>query len=95
MKESEAVELSLKADMLEKQQEQMLIREKRKDIAAKRVLYTIVIYFMFLAVYFISRYYFEMRNKSVILAEFLIATAIAVFVCVKMRRQKKRLKNIG
>ena len=39
LKESEVGELSLKADMLEKQQERMLIREKKKDIALRRVLY--------------------------------------------------------
>lgn len=94
LKESEVEELAFKADMLEKRQEQMLIREKKKDIAFRRILYTVGIYLIFLAAYFIGRYYFEFWNPSVILAEFLTATAIALFVCVKCA-DKKQTENIG
>ncbi|GFI43153.1 hypothetical protein IMSAGC018_00820 [Lachnospiraceae bacterium] len=48
----------------------------------KCVLYSLTVYFLFFAVYAIGHFYFEIGNPSVVLTEFLIATAIAIFICV-------------
>ena len=48
----------------------------------KCVLYSLAVYFLFFAVYAIGHIYFEIGNPSVVLTEFLIATAIAIIKCV-------------
>lgn len=83
LKPSEIDELSVKTEMLEKQQQQMLVREKNRTRIMYCVLYSIGVYLIFLAVYFIGHFYFEIWNPSVILAEFLIATAIVIFICTR------------
>ncbi|WP_342757329.1 helix-turn-helix transcriptional regulator [Kineothrix sedimenti] len=74
--------LSVKTEMLEKQQEQMLIREKKRNQIIRCVIYSMGIYLIFFAVYFIGHFYFQIWNPSVILSEFFIATAIVIFVWV-------------
>jgi len=70
-------------DYLLKQQKQMLVREQKRTQISKNIMYSIGIYLIFFAVYFIGHFYFEIWNASVILAELLIATAIVVFVWVR------------
>ena len=89
LKSSEIDDLSVKTEMLEKQQQMMLIREQKKQQVLGCVMYSIAIYLLFLAVYFIGHYYFEIWNPSVIFSEFLIATAIVIFVCVKKISKKQ------
>lgn len=43
-------------------------------------MYSVGIYLIFLAVYFIGHFYFEIWNPSIILVEFLISTVIVVFL---------------
>ena len=96
LKSSEIDDLSVKTEMLEKQQQQMLFREQKQQKIRECVLYVIVIYLVLLAVYFFERefYFFwelEWLGKGALIAEFLLATAMAVFVCArKLRRWKWR-----
>ena len=71
LKPSEIDELSVKTEILEQQQKQMLVREQKRTQISKKIMYSI------------GHFYFEIWNASVILAELLIATAIVVFVWVR------------
>jgi len=75
LKPSEIDELSVKTEILEQQQKKMLEREQKRTQNAKNLLYSISIYLIFLAVYLVGHFYFEIWNGSVIIAEFLVATA--------------------
>lgn len=92
LKPSELDELSVKTQMLEQQQEQMLSREQKRTRMLKNIMYTVVIYLIFLAVFFVeheisfaseSELVWNLLGKHLIWAEFLIATAIAIFVWAK------------
>ncbi len=88
LKSSEIDDLSVKTEMLEKQQ-QMLVREQRQQKIRECILYVIVIYLVLLAVYFIEKNFFwewEWVGKEALVAEFLLATATAVFVCARKLR---------
>ena len=79
-------------ELLEKQQQQMLVREQRQQKIRECVLYVFVIYLVLLAVYFFERefYFFwelEWLGKGALIAEFLLATATAVFVCARKLRR--------
>ena len=88
LKSSEIDDLSVKTEMLEKQQQMMLLREQKNQRTFECVMYSVAVYLSFFAVYFIGHYYFEIWNPSAIFAEFLIATAIVIFICVKKRSKK-------
>ncbi len=90
LKSSEIDDLSVKTEMLERQQQQMLIREQKQGKIRKCVLYALAIYLLFLAVCFVEHYYFwlDIWNPSIFVVEFLIATAIVIFVCVKALDRK-------
>ena len=83
LKSSEIDDLSVKTEMLEKQQQTILIREQKRQIRFECVMYSIAVYLIFFAAYFIGHFYFRIWNPSVIFSEFLIATAIVIFICVK------------
>lgn len=80
LKPSEVDELSIKTDLLEQQQKHLLLREEKRIQLSKNILYSFSIYLIFLAVYFIGHYYFEIWNPSIFLAELFIATAIVIIV---------------
>lgn len=82
LKPSEIDELSVKRNS-GTTTKQMLVREQKRTQISKNIMYSIGIYLIFFAVYFIGHFYFEIWNASVILAELLIATAIVVFVWVR------------
>lgn len=84
LKSSELDDLSVKTEILEKQQEKMLIMEERRRTALNCVLYSLGIYFLFIAMYFVGHFYFEIGNPSIALAGFLTATAIVIFGCLKI-----------
>ncbi len=100
LKSSEIDDLSVKTEMLEKQQEQMLAREKRQQKIRECVLYGIVIYLVFLAVWFLERALFwdyifwesdiDIWSFGIVMAEFLAATAAVVFVCARELKGEKR-----
>ena len=90
LKSSEIDDLSVKTEMLEKQQQTILIREQKRQIRFECVMYSVAIYLIFFAAYFIGHFYFRIWNPSVIFSEFLIATAIVIFVCVKKLSNKQQ-----
>ncbi len=89
LKSSEIDDLSVKTEMLERQQQQMLLREEKNKKTRICILYSIAMFFIFMAVYFIGHYYFEFWNPSVIFAAFLIFAAITIFICVKVSSRKR------
>lgn len=89
LRSSEIDNLSLKTEMLENQQQQILQREQQRHNRFICGMYALAVYSLFLAAYFIGHYYFEVWNTSVIFSEFLIATAVLIFICVKVMGQKK------
>lgn len=89
LKSSEIDDLSVKTNMLEKQQQQMLVREQKQRQVSGCILYAVAVYLIYIAVYFIGHYYFEIWNASVIFSEFLIATAIVILICVQKLGRKE------
>lgn len=89
LKSSEIDDLSVKTEMLEKQQQMMLIREQKQKQIRGNILYSIAVYLVFLAAYFTGHYYFEIWNPSVIFSEFLIATAVVIFIWVRRSGSSK------
>ena len=93
LKSSEIDDLSVKTEMLEKQQQMMLGREQKQRQAFSCVVYALAVYLVFLAVCFIEHFFFfefaVLGGKEVILAEFLIATAIVIIICVKKLGKKQ------
>ena len=83
LKSSEIDDLSVKTEMLEKQQQLMFVREKKQKRIFWCVMYSLAVYLIFFAVYFIGHFHFWewVANPSVMFAGFLIATAIVIFVC--------------
>ncbi len=100
LKSSEIDDLSVKTEMLEKQQEQMLAREQRQQKIRECVLYGVVIYLVFFAVWFLERALFwdyifwesdiHIGTLGIVAAEFLAATAAVVFVCARKLKGEKR-----
>ena len=88
LKSSEIDDLSVKTEILEKQQQIMLTREQKQQQIFGCVMYSIAIYLIFFAIYFIGHFHFWewVANPSVFFAGFLIATAIVIFICVKHRK---------
>lgn len=85
LKPSEIDELAVKTEMLEHQQKKILDREQKHTKIFKNILYTVVIYLIFFAAFFIEHYLFfslqwEIWGKSVIFAEFFIATATVILI---------------
>lgn len=93
LKSSEIDDLSVKTEMLEKQQEQMLLREQRQQKIRECTLYVIAIYLVYFAVCFVEHYFFweiPLWNASICIAEFCVATAVVVFVCARILRREKQ-----
>lgn len=85
LKSSEIDDLSVKTEMLEKQQQMMFVREQKQHQIFECVMHSLAVYMIFFAVYFIGHFHFWewVANPSVMFAGFLIATAIVIFVCAK------------
>ena len=93
LKSSEIDDLSVKTEMLEKQQQQMLLREQRQQKIRECILYGIVVYLILLAVCFVEHNFFwewDIWSPSIFMAEFLAATAAVVFVCARILRSEKQ-----
>lgn len=77
LKSSEMDDLSVKTEMLEKQQQIFLC-----------IMYSLGVYMLFFAVYLIGHFHFWswVANPSVFFAGFLIAAAIVIFMFVKKLR---------
>ena len=91
LKSSEIDDLSVKTEMLEKQQQMMLVREQKQHRIFECFMYALAVYMIFFAVYFIGHFHFWewVANPSVFFAGFLIATAIVIFICVKKLSKKQ------
>lgn len=87
LKPSEIDELSVKTDILERQQQQLFARERKKSKTLRCLMYTAGIYLLFIAAYFIVHYYFEFWNPSIILAGFLVATVVVLFIWANMMKK--------
>lgn len=88
LKPSDIDELSVKTDMLEQQQKQLLDLEQKRTKLYKNIMYSAAIYLIFFAAVFAEHYFFftlgwEIWGKPVIFAEFLIAAAVVIFVWAK------------
>lgn len=93
LKPSEIDELSMKTEILEKQQQMMLIREQKRQQTFGCIMYSLAVYLIFFAVFFITRmYYFEsdVLDNSAFFAEFFVATAIVIIICVKKLSSKQK-----
>ena len=94
LKSSEIDDLSVKTEMLEKQQQQMLLREQRQHRIWACSLYSIAVYLVFFAICFVEhdlRFSLEadVFGKPVIFAEFFIATAVVIVICVQKLGKKQ------
>lgn len=85
LKSSEIDDLSVKTEMLEKQQQMMFVREQKQHQIFECVMHSLAVYMIFFAVYFIGHFHFWkwVANPSVFFAGFLIATALVILICVK------------
>ena len=93
LKSSEIDDLSVKTEMLEKQQQMMLGREQKQRQVFSCIMYSAAVYLVFFAVCFVERFFFfeygVLGGKEILFAEFLIATAVVVFICVKKLGKKQ------
>lgn len=91
LKSSEIDDLSVKTEMLEKQQQMLIDREHKRRQVFSCIMYSIAVYLVFFAMYFIGHFHFWewVANPSIFLAGFLIASAIALVVCVKVLGKKR------
>ena len=88
LKPSEIDELSVKTDLLEQQQKQMMDREQKRSRIFKNILYSLAVYLVFFASFFAGHYFFfslgwELWGKPVLFVEFFIATAIVIWIWAK------------
>ena len=93
LKSSEIDDLSVKTEILEKQQQTILIKEQKQQKVFWCIMYSFAIYMIFFAVYFIGHFHFWkwVANPSVFFAGFLIATAIIIFICAKTLNKNSKL----
>ena len=93
LKSSEIDDLSVKTEMLEKQQQMMFVREQKRHQIFGCVMYSLVVYLIFFAVCFVEHDFFifetDIFGKPIIFAEFLIATAVVIVICVKKLSKKQ------
>ena len=88
LKSSEIDDLSVKTEMLEKQQQQMLLREQRQHRIWACSLYSIAVYLVFFAICFVEHdLHFSLETdllgKPFVFAEFLVATAVILVIWVR------------
>lgn len=91
LKSSEIDDLSVKTEMLQKQQQMMLGREQKQRQIFSCIMYSVAVYLVFFAMYFIGHFHFWewVANPSIFFAGFLIATAIVIVICVKKLGKKQ------
>ncbi len=86
VKPSEIDELCIKTEILTQQQKQLFIREQKRARVFQKLMYSAGIYLIFIAIYAIGHFYFEIWNPFVVFAELLLATAIVIFCWAKGMR---------
>ncbi|MCM1047317.1 MAG: helix-turn-helix domain-containing protein [Clostridiales bacterium] len=92
LKSSEIYDLSVKTEMLEKQQQMMLVREQKRHQIFGCAMYALVVYLIFLAVCFVENDFLlfetDISRKPIIFAEFFVATAVVIWICVRKLSKK-------
>lgn len=93
LKPSEIDDLSVKTEMLEKQQQMILEQEQKQRQIFGCIIYSFIVYIIFFAVCCIEHFFFFefdiLGGQEILLAEFLIATAIVAFIFVKKLGEKQ------
>ena len=93
LKSSEIDDLSVKTEMLEKQQQMMIAREQKQRQVFICITCSVAVYLVFFAVCLIERFFFIeyeiLGGQEFILAEFLIATAIVIFIWAKRLNKRQ------
>lgn len=91
LKPSEINDLHVKTEMLEKQQQIMLKKEQKQQQVFSCVMYSVIVYLVSFAIFLAEHYFFFefdiLVTPSIIFAEFLLSTAIVIFICVKHLRK--------
>lgn len=91
LKSSEIDDLSVKTELLEKQQQRILFRQQKQQQMIGCSLYGLAVYLLFFAFYFIGHFHFwdQVSNLSLFFAGLLISTAIVILICVKKLNNKQ------
>ena len=79
--------------MLEKQQQQLIEKERKNDRVRFMILSSTATYLIAFAIYTIGKLYFEIWNPAIILSEFAIATAIVIIIDIEYRTNIKVSKD--
>jgi Predicted transcriptional regulators len=90
LKPSQIDQLSIKTEILEKQQKEMLQKDERRTKFIYCILSCLSIYLVTFAVYIVGHFYFKIWNPSVIFSEFLVATAITIIICIKHHKNSRK-----
>lgn len=83
LKPSEIDDISIRTEILEKQQQQLAEKEAKKDKILFITLSCLATYLIAFTIYIIGHFYFEIWNPGVILSEFIIATSVAIVINLK------------
>ena len=94
LKPSEIDELSVKTDLLEQRQKQLLDQTQRRAAICRNILFSIAIYLVVFAVAFVEHYFYfslgwDLWGKPIVIAEFVLATAIVVIIWARGIRKVK------
>ena len=94
LKPSEIDELSVKTDLLEQRQKQLLDQTQRRAAICRNILLSIAIYLVVFAVAFVEHYFYfslgwDLWGKPIVIAEFVLATAIVVIIWARGIRKVK------
>jgi len=88
LKSSEIDDLSVKTELLEKQQQVMLVREQRRQRMTGCALYATAVYLIFFAAYIVADYCLDFQFKFIFYAGALLSTAIVILICMKASGRK-------
>ncbi|MGL5254004.1 MAG: helix-turn-helix domain-containing protein [Brevinema sp.] len=86
---SEVDELSIKTTILEKQQQEILGQQRKQQNRQFAIISSFIAALIFVAIYFIGHFYFEIWNPSVIFSELIIIVAITIGVNYRYRLRSK------
>lgn len=93
MKSSEIDEISIRTEILEKQQKELMEKERKNERVRFLILSSIATYLITAAIYIIGKVYFEVWNPGVILSELAIATAIVIIINLKYNTNTNTSKD--
>ena len=94
VKPSEIDELSIKTEILEKQQKELLEKTKKIQNIRFCILSCVAVYLIAVAVFFIMHSLFwSLLFPPVALSIFLVATAIAIYINLKHKKTSKRVEK--